>query len=177
MKRQQKRLHFGVFFHGLTKLIVPLNVEAIIDKAKACKSVSVPDNFEVWATVCIKDNGKVDDSVQPCVFWFMGTPEVNVTCTKNVSNPAAVSGNGLYSVQGTTFNLYDSQAKAQSGTSPVATFTINASGQSGTVKLKPGTYYLVETKAGPGLVIPDALKAASGGRAVAVADKTTTINV
>ena len=145
-------------------------VKAFKEYVKDAKDVKVPDNFKVFECHDTKSG------YQPFAFWVIQEDEINITINKKIGNTTASSGNGLYGVAGTVFKLYKSAADAKSNSNAVATFTIESNGKSNTVKVNPGTYYLVETKAGAGLLIPNGLKASSGGAAV-TADKTKTINL
>lgn len=145
-------------------------VKAFKEYVKDAKDVKVPDNFKVFECHDTKSG------YQPFAFWVFQDDEINITINKEIGNTAVSSGNGLYGVAGTVFKLYKSAADAKSNSNAVATFTIERNGKSNTVKVNPGTYYIVETKAGAGLLIPNGLKASSGGTAVTV-DKTKTINL
>ena len=87
-----------------------------------------------------------------------------------------VRNNPLYSVEGTTFAIYNNQNDARAGTSAVKTFAVNASGDSPYQEVYFGDYYLVETAIGRGLLIPDVLKASNGGVLV-ICDQSKTVNL
>ena len=91
---------------------------------------------------------------------------IEVDIAKNISNPEAANGNALYSYVGTEFKLYKSANDAKAGTNSVGTLTIPANGKSNKVTLIKGNYYLVETKPGPGLLIPENLSSSVGGSLV-----------
>lgn len=125
----------------------------------ACK---VPDTFELYY-------GNAGSNQDFFVWNPNGEPaSVDVSVSKKISNANATAGNGLYSVKGTTFALYKSAAEARSNSNPVAVFVIGANGTAEKQTVKPGTYYLVEVTAGPGLCIPAGLNASSGGTAVKI---------
>ena len=84
--------------------------------------------------------------------------------------------NPLYSVEGTKFAIYYTESDAKAGTNAVKTFTIDANGNSATEKIFFGKYYIVETQAGPGYLIPSALSKANGGKQI-TCDTTKTINL
>lgn len=99
--------------------------------------------------------------------------QVDLTISKTVSNKAATSGNSLYSVVGSKFKLYDSEADAKADTDAKASFTIGSNGKSETRKIDAGAYYVVETQAGPGLIIPSSLSKANGGKRVVITQSGT----
>lgn len=130
-------------------------------------NISVPASFIMY-------KGAPDDKAQEFIAWSF-SPRINVKINKS-ANTAITGNNGLYSLSGTSFSLYASQADAKANNNPIAKFDINASGSSATVSIDMGNYYLVETKAGAGLLIPDSLKASNGGKLVDIT-KTATINI
>jgi hypothetical protein len=101
---------------------------------------------------------------------------IDITINKGTTNANVTNGNSLYNVAGTTFALYRTQADARNGSSPVATFTISSNGSSETRSIQEGYYYLAETKAATGYLIPDSLKNSSGGVYID-ATYTRTINI
>lgn len=88
--------------------------------------------------------------------------KVDIKINKQISNTNISNGNSLYTTNGTRFSIYRTQADARSGSNAVASFTINGTA-SETRTLTKGTYYLVETSVPSGLLIPNHLKASSGG--------------
>ena len=82
---------------------------------------------------------------------------------KASGNTKASDGNPLYSLEGTEFALYENIDDIDDD-ERFATLRINANGESDVVEVKTNqTYFLVETKAGSGYIIPDALKASNHG--------------
>ena len=67
----------------------------------------------------------------------------HVKIVKRSSNEAITNGNACYSLEGTTYEL-------RNGSAVVATFTLDANGNSASRDVPAGTYTLVETKAGKG---------------------------
>jgi len=103
--------------------------------------------------------------------------KVTVKINKTWSNPPVAANNSLYSLNGIVFKLYKTQADARNNTNAEATFTTGANGVTNTQDVTPGNYYLVEL--GPpklGVVIPDVLKAANGGKLVNVVNNSS-INI
>lgn len=95
--------------------------------------------------------------------------KVTVKINKTWSNTAISANNSLYSLNGIVFKLYKTQADARNNTNAEATFTTGANGVTNTQDVAPGNYYLVEL--GPpklGVIIPEPLKAANGGKLVNV---------
>ncbi len=69
---------------------------------------------------------------------------------KTSSEPALTDGNANYSLEGTVYDVYNTQSDAQNGRNSAATLTVRANGLSNAVNLFPGRYYYKETSAGKG---------------------------
>ena len=144
------------------------------DKDYWVKEVSHSTGFNLDPNVYQIHPTTANDEDHPYVVNSTEPPQdVNITILKSVTNPNVVAGNALYSVAGTTFKLYNTQTDAINDTNAVAAFSINANGISGTATVLKGDYYLVETAAGPGLIIPNVLKASNGGRALSLTSSAT----
>ena len=74
-----------------------------------------------------------------------------VTLKKTSANPSLTNGNPCYSLAGAQFGVYSSSSL--SGASRVGTFTTDANGNSNTLTLNAGTYYVKEIKAPKGYAI------------------------
>ena len=72
----------------------------------------------------------------------------HVKIVKKSSNEAITNGNACYSLEGTTYEL-------RNGSAVVATFILDANGNSTSRDVPAGTYTLVETKAGKGYLKSD----------------------
>ena len=72
----------------------------------------------------------------------------HVKIVKKSSNEAITNDNACYSLEGTTYEL-------RNGSTVVATFTLDANGNSTSKAVPAGTYTLVETKAGKGYKLSD----------------------
>ncbi len=94
---------------------------------------------------------------QPLSKWG-GTynPSGQAVLKKKSANPELTNGNSCYSLAGAEFGVYSSASL--SGTSRVGIFTTDANGNSNTLTLNPGTYYVKELKAPPGFAIDPATK-------------------
>ena len=103
-------------------------------------------------------------------------PEIQIHKAVVSTSSEQVRNNPLYSVEGTKFAIYYTESDAKAGTNAVKTFTIDANGNSATEKIFFGKYYIVETQAGPGYLIPSALSKANGGKQI-TCDTTKTINL
>ena len=68
---------------------------------------------------------------------------------KESANPEMTDGNSCYSLEGATYGVY----KEQACTTKVANLTTDAQGNSNTVEVDAGTYYVKETKAPKGFVL------------------------
>lgn len=130
-----------------------------------------------YAVLAFVQSNSEDYTQNACaIYKFKISSPINVSVSKKSGNAKVSGGNAIYSLKDTTFKLYKSAADAKANKDAVATFVMGADGSSTPVKISRGTYYLVETKAGPGFIIPDALKASGGGKAINCT-ATTTINV
>ena len=135
------------------------------------QSVTVPNSFEIYR--CQPTN--TSHNLQPFAVWRMA-PSILIQINKSVSNTKITSKNGLYDVKGTKFKLYETESDAKNDRNAVATLTIGENGKSSTVEIDRGSYYLVETQAGPGLIIPNDLKKANAGKKIDC-NGPTTINI
>ena len=77
---------------------------------------------------------------------FQGPGKGTLTITKKSSNTQYTSGNNMYSFEGTTFQVKDSNGNV------AGTLVANASGKTGMLELDPGTYTVTETKVGKGYI-------------------------
>lgn len=105
------------------------------------------------------------------------TNSMPIYIKKVSANPSVSGNNSLYSLTGTTFALYQNPEDIEDGEA-YATFTIGANGESEVVEVQSNqNYYLVETKAGTGYVIPDALKGSNGGYEIYIEKGMESINI
>lgn len=84
---------------------------------------------------------------------------------KQSANPSITDGNACYSLEGAEFTVYDA------GGSAMGTLTTDASGNTGTIALRPGTYTLRETKT------PEGYTQAADQQFTVTGGQTTTITV
>ena len=68
---------------------------------------------------------------------------------KESANPEMTEGNSCYSLEGATYGVY----KEQACSTKIADLTTDAQGNSNTVEVDAGTYYVKETKAPKGFVL------------------------
>lgn len=101
---------------------------------------------------------------------------VELFVKKQSVDKTVTDGNSIYNVQGTVLKIYKTQNDAKNNTNAVETLTVGADGNSNKVIIIKGAYYLVETQAGWGYLIPNSLKATSGGKQI-VCDEPKTINI
>lgn len=96
----------------------------------------------------------------------------NVTLKKVSANPSLTNGNSCYSLAGAQFGVYSSSSL--SGASRVGTLTTDANGNSNTLKLNAGTYYVKEIVAPKGYALNPETKSvyipAGGTASVSFAD-------
>ena len=95
-----------------------------------------------------------------------------VTLKKTSANPSLTNGNSCYSLAGAQFGVYSSSSL--SGASRVGTLTTDANGNSNTLKLNAGTYYVKEIVAPKGYALNPETKSvyipAGGTASVSFAD-------
>lgn len=106
---------------------------------------------------------------QPLSKWG-GTynPAGQAVLKKKSANPELTNGNSCYSLAGAEFGVYSSASL--SGASRVGIFTTDANGNSNTLTLNPGTYYVRELKAPKGFAMDPATKTIT-----VTSGKTTTV--
>lgn len=124
-----------------------------------------PTNFKVFF---IKES-----KVQDLFGALYMKNQLDIFITKSSSNTAVTKNNSLYKVAGTKFKLYSSESDAKADTDAVATLTVGANGKTETKKIDEGVYYIVETEAGPGFIIPSSLSRANGGKSVSIRESGT----
>lgn len=101
-------------------------------------------NTEVFDATNNKWSSDVTTSNSPTI--KNNSPHVKIV--KKSSNEAITNDNACYSLEGTTYEL-------RNGSTVVATFTLDANGNSASKAVPAGTYTLVETKAGKGYKLSD----------------------
>lgn len=95
-------------------------------------------------------------------------PNGYVKVKKTSANPDLTNGNDCYSLDGAVYTIYSDAAC----TAGVATMTTNSSGDSNTVTLRSGTYYVKETTAPKGFALDKTVHTVT-----ITSGQTTTINV
>lgn len=94
--------------------------------------------------------GKMGETVKTTVCKVKDVPKTGTARLKKTSsNPSATGNNANYSLAGAEFEIYSDQAC----TKKAGTFTTDAAGNSNTVELPGGDYYVKETKAPKGFQI------------------------
>ncbi|MGE9896524.1 VaFE repeat-containing surface-anchored protein [Anaerovoracaceae bacterium SGI.195] len=108
-------------------------VNSIYDRAK---SVTVPDGFEAWLV-------KPTNGSQMILSWrYSPVGHLNLKKTADNSTGIVTKYPSGFSLAGATYGVYSSSSL--SGDSKVGTLITNASGNSNTLDLNAGTYYVVE---------------------------------
>lgn len=79
--------------------------------------------------------------------------DVEVAFHKTSAVPAFSDGNPCYSLQGTTYRIYQTEADAKANQNAAGEVTIRADGSSSSVALKPGVYFYKEVTAGKGYAL------------------------
>ena len=96
--------------------------------------------------VCVVPNSAQD------IVWLESAPKKgNCKVKKTSSNPEITTGNSCYSLKGATYGIY--RNSNCSDASWVATMTTNENGDSNTVTLDAGTYYVREGQAPKGYAL------------------------
>ena len=86
---------------------------------------------------------------QQDIVWVEEQQKGSMNLKKESANPEVTDGNSCYSREGAIYGVY----KEQACTTKVADLTTDAQGNSNTVEVDAGTYYVRETKAPKGFVL------------------------
>ena len=86
---------------------------------------------------------------QQDIVWVEEQQKGSMNLKKESANPEMTDGNSCYSLEGAIYGVY----KEQACTTKVADLTTDAQGNSNTVEVDAGTYYVKETKAPKGFVL------------------------
>ena len=108
----------------------------------------VPAEYTINTEVFDATNNKWSSSMTTSNSPTIKNNSPHVEIVKKSSNEAITNGNACYSFEGTTYEL-------RNGSAVVATFTLDANGNSTSKAVPAGTYTLVETKAGKGYLKSD----------------------
>lgn len=108
---------------------------------------SPPASFTVYKIRNVQDK---DKQYQDLVYWIYN-PEGYVKLKKESANPDITEGNSCYSLEGARYGVYKNAACADKD--KVGELTTNASGDSNTLKLNAGTYYVKELEAPKGFAL------------------------
>ena len=74
---------------------------------------------------------------------------------KTSAQPSITNGNSCYSLEGAEYGVYANEADATNNRNKVATLTTGSNGESNSVDLEPGDYWVAETKAPAGYKLDD----------------------
>ena len=108
----------------------------------------VPAEYTINTEVSDATNNKWSSSMTTSNSPTIKNNSPHVKIVKKSSNEAITNDNACYSLEGTTYEL-------RNGSTVVATFTLDANGNSTSKAVPAGTYTLVETKAGKGYKLSD----------------------
>lgn len=108
----------------------------------------VPAEYTINTEVFDATNNKWSSSMTTSNSPTIKNNNPHVKIVKKSSNEAITNDNACYSLEGTTYEL-------RNGSTVVATFTLDANGNSTSKAVPAGTYTLVETKAGKGYKLSD----------------------
>lgn len=88
---------------------------------------------------------------QQDIVWVEEQQKGSMNLKKESANPEVTDGNSCYSREGAIYGVY----KEQACTTKIADLTTDAQGNSNTVEVDAGTYYVKETKAPKGFVLDE----------------------
>lgn len=88
---------------------------------------------------------------QQDIVWVEEQQKGSMNLKKESANPEMTDGNSCYSLEGAIYGVY----KEQACTTKVADLATDAQGNSNTVEVDAGTYYVKETKAPKGFVLDE----------------------
>lgn len=88
---------------------------------------------------------------QQDIVWVEEEEKGSLNLKKESANPEMTDGNSCYSREGAIYGVY----KEQACTTKIADLTTDAQGNSNTVEVDAGTYYVKETKAPKGFVLDE----------------------
>lgn len=108
----------------------------------------VPAEYTINTEVFDATNNKWSSSMTTSNSPTIKNNSPHVKIVKKSSNEAITNDNACYSLEGATYEL-------RNGSTVVATFTLDANGNSTSKAVPAGTYTLVETKAGKGYLKSD----------------------
>lgn len=108
----------------------------------------VPAEYTINTEVFDATNNKWSSSMTTSNSPTIKNNSLHVKIVKKSSNEAITNDNACYSLEGTTYEL-------RNGSTVIATFTLDANGNSTSKAVPAGTYTLVETKAGKGYKLSD----------------------
>ncbi len=110
---------------------------------------------ERWVKV-VRDRGLMDQYTayvayndKQDIVWIEKDQKGSLNLKKESANPEMTDGNSCYSKEGAIYGVY----KEQACTTKIADLTTDAQGNSNTVEVDAGTYYVKETKAPKGFVL------------------------
>ena len=86
---------------------------------------------------------------QQDIVWVEEQQKGSMNLKKESANPEMTNENSCYSLEGTVYGVY----KEQSCNTKIADLTTDAQGNSNTIEVDAGTYYVKETKAPKGFVL------------------------
>ena len=127
---------------------------------RAIEDLPVPDKYYAYVTA---DNGYAPDGVTKQDFGFGSYALIEhpgfLKIKKSTENKTISDGNSCYSYKGALYQVYTSEAAALArGTEGIVEgllFVIEENGESNTKRLKPGKYYLIETRPAKGYLLSD----------------------
>lgn len=125
-------------------------------------SLTVPSTFKAYVCESKKKGTSLATGQyvprQPLVFWKTEKPKPTIKdgyiqINKTSAKPEITNSNNYYSLVGAEYKIYKSKSDASSNKNSYGTLKIGSNGWSNELKLKPGTYYVKETKAPKGYAL------------------------
>ncbi|MDO4605043.1 MAG: VaFE repeat-containing surface-anchored protein [Helcococcus sp.] len=150
------RYHMAHFFVSAYRGNASIYFNSAIESIKRIvpKLPTVPENFEVrFVTNKVLGGGS---STQNKMIWRL-VQKVNLSLKKESTQPNYTLNNPNYSFAGAEYGLYLSESNAELNKNKIGTFTTNEKGETNTIDVEKGIYYVREVKAPKGYKLDETI--------------------